>query len=101
MDRGDAAFFQPVPDVIGDELPAVVGADVARSAVLVEQLAQEPSDLAGADVPADVAAQRFTGALVDDVEDAQLPAVDGVVRNEVVAPDVVRIERRQVPGSAS
>ena len=55
--------------------------------------------LVGADVTPDVTAECLAGALVDHVEDPQLPAVNGAVGDEVVAPHVVGVESWQVLGS--
>ena len=55
--------------------------------------------LVGADVTPDVTAECLAGALVDHVEDPQLPAVDRAVGDEVVAPHMVGVESWQVLGS--
>src|SRR3954463_2938575 len=93
--RGD-----PLADDLGDELRAVVGADVLRHAAQDEQVREHVDDVDRAQLAADPDCQALTGELVDDVEHAVLPSVVGPVLDEIVGPDVVRVLRPQ-PGAGS
>jgi hypothetical protein len=68
--RGLAVLAEPVDEGAGDELPAVVGADDRGFPAAGEQSLQDPHHLACAGRTGDVAADRFAGELIDDVEDA-------------------------------
>jgi hypothetical protein len=44
----------------------------------------------------DLAPMRFAGVFVDHVQDPQRPTINGAGAHEVIGPDVVAIQRRQV-----
>ena len=73
----------------GDELRAVVGADVLRHAAQDEEIGQDVDDVGGVELAIDTDRQRFMRELVDHVEHAILPSVMGSVLDEVVGPDMV------------
>ena len=84
-DRGD-----PTPHGLGDELGAVVRADVGRNAAQEEQVGQDLEDIGRGELPPDPDRQALPGELVQDIEGAEGPAVVGPVMHEVVGPDLVR-----------
>src|SRR3954470_14115116 len=79
----------PLLDGLGDELRAVVGADVARHAAQDEQVREHVDDVDGLELASDADRQTLVGELVDDVEHAEPPSVVCPVLDEVVGPDVV------------
>ena len=79
----------PLLDGLGDELRAVVGADVAGHAAQDEQVGQHVDDVDGLELASDADRQALVRELVDDVEHAELPSVMRAVLDEVVGPDVV------------
>ena len=82
--RGD-----PMSDGLGDELRAVVGADVGRNAAQEEQIGQDLEDIGRGELPPDPDRQALPSELVQDI-DTEGPAVMGPVMHEVVRPDMVR-----------
>src|SRR5690606_11060817 len=83
-DSGD-----PVLHGRGDELRAVVGADVLRHAAQDEEIGQDVDDVGGIELAIDADRKRLMRELVDHVEHAVLPSVMGSVFDEVVGPDMV------------
>ena len=81
--RGDL-----LPDSPGDELRAVVGADIGRDAAQDEQVGQDIDDVNGGKLPANPDRQALTGELVQDVERWEIPSDMGPVMHEVIGPDM-------------
>src|SRR5918993_837567 len=65
----------PLLDGLGDELRAVVGADVARHAAQDEQVREHVDDVDGLERAIDTDRQALVRELVDDAEHAELPSV--------------------------
>src|SRR5215210_631587 len=85
-DRGD-----PLLDGLGDELRAIVGADVARHAAHDEQVREHVDDVDRLQLASDADRQALVRELVDDVEHPDLPSVMGPILDEVVRPDVIAV----------
>src|SRR4051794_37272668 len=81
---------QPAPHRLRHELGAVVAADELRLAPHLEEVLQGRYHILGSQVPLHLDRQAFSGELVHHRQDPQAPAVDGLVVDEVVAPDVAR-----------
>src|SRR4051794_25636744 len=64
----------PLLDGLGDELRAVVGANVARHATQDEQVREHVDDVDGLELASDPDGQALVGELVDDVEHAEPPS---------------------------
>src|SRR3954469_25384854 len=79
----------PLLNGLGDELRAVVRADVARHATQDEQVREHVDHVDGLELASDPDGQALVGELVDDVEHAEPPSVVRPVLGEVVGPDVV------------
>src|SRR5215207_1181836 len=79
----------PLLDGLGNELRAVVGADVARHAAQDEQVREHVDDVDGLELASDADRQALVRELVDDVEHPEPPSVVRPVLDEVVGPDVV------------
>ena len=78
---------------LGDELWAVVGADMAGYAAQDEEVGQDVDHVDGLELAVDADRQAFMGELVDDVEHAVLASIMGAVLDEVVGPDVIGVAR--------
>jgi hypothetical protein len=61
------------------------------------QAFQATDDAVGVDGAVDVGGQRFSGELVDDVQELEHPPVTGLVELEVQRPDDVRLDRAHGP----
>src|SRR3954467_2097492 len=79
----------PLLDGLGDELRAVVGADVARHAAQDGQVGEHVDDVDGLELASDADRQALVRELVDAVEHPEPPSVVRPVLDEVVGPDVV------------
>ena len=84
-DRGD-----PLLDGPGDELRAVVGADVSRDGAQDEQIGQHIDDVNRGELSPNPDRQALPGELVQDIARAEGPGVIGPVMHEVIRPDMVR-----------
>ena len=81
----------PLLHGFGDELGAVVGADVPGHAAQDEQVRARVDDVDGFEPAGDPDGQALVGELVDDVEHADLAPIVGAVLDKVVGPDVVAV----------
>ncbi len=72
------------------ELGPVVAANVPRSATLAGEPVKHVDSVVGGDAGRDVHLQRLAGELLDDVEQLDHLAVDGLVELEVDRPHVTR-----------
>ena len=79
----------PLLHRLGDELRAIVGADVLGHAAQDEQVGQHIDDVDGFEPARYPDGQAFVGELVDDVEHAEFASVMGALLDEVVGPDVI------------
>jgi hypothetical protein len=75
----------------GDELGAVVGADVPGHAAQNEQVRERVDDVDGFEPAGHTNGQAFMGELVDNVEHADPAPVVGAVLDEVVGPDMIAV----------
>src|SRR3954468_5679605 len=73
----------PLLDGLGDELRAVVGANVARHATQDEQVREHVDDADGLELASDPDGQALVDELVNDVEHAEPPSVVRPVLDEV------------------
>ena len=85
----------PVPQGPGQELRAVVRADVRRRAAREHELRQGLDDGGRVQLAVDPDRQRLASELVDDGQHPELAPVVRPVLDEVVGPDVVRPLRPQ------
>ena len=81
--------MDPLLDGLGDELGAIVGADVAGHAAQNELVGEHIDDIRAVEPAVDPDRQTFVGELVDEIEHAVFPPLMGAVLHEVVTPDVV------------
>ena len=81
----------PVLHGFGDELGAVVGADVPGNTAQDEQVRERIDDIDGLEPAGHTDGQALMGELVDDVEHADPAPVMGAVLDEVVGPDVIAV----------
>src|SRR5215204_4295243 len=81
----------PVLHGFGDELGAVVGADMPGDPAQDEEVGQSIDHVDGFKPSCHVDGQAFVGELVDDVEHAEPAPVVGAVLDEVVGPDVIAV----------
>ena len=79
----------PFSHGLGDEFRAMIGTDAARHAAQDEEVRQDADDVRRLQLPVDPDRQALAGERVDDVQQAQRPAVVGAVLDDVVGPDVV------------
>ena len=75
----------------GDELGAVVGADVAGHAAQDEQVRERIDDVDGFEPAGDADGQALMGELVDDVEHADSASIMGAILDEVIGPHVIAV----------
>src|SRR5205823_5526649 len=92
---GDVRVEQPAHHGRRDKLRAVVGAEVAWSAVHADEPGELVDDPCRADAARDFDGEALPGPLVDDGQALELLSVGAGVEDEVVSPDVVAFGRRQ------
>src|ERR1017187_2214077 len=92
VDQGglDIGLSQPLENGMTDELRAVVGSQISRTAVKAHQAGQDLDDARRADAAGGVDRQTLVGELVDDGQAFELLAVGARVEDEVVGPNMVR-----------
>jgi hypothetical protein len=81
----------PVLHGFGQELGAIVGADVAGHAAQDEQVRQRIDDVDGFEPAGHSDRKTLVGELVDDVEHTEPAPIVSAVLNEVVGPDVIAV----------
>lgn len=94
-ERADAQPGEPFAKRRGDELRAVVGPDVGRRSMLLEQVRHGLKDVLGMEPAGRADGQAFPRILVNHGQQAKLAAVMGAILHEVVGPDVMPILRPQ------
>jgi len=82
-------LFEPVLDRVGDELRAIVTAQVARPAIALEGCLHHGDDIHGTDGPCGVDGEALARVLVEQCQDAEPGSVLGLVQDEVPASHVV------------
>ena len=83
--------LDPGPDVLGDELWAVVASDERRGASQDEQVGERVDHVGRVQLPLHLDRQAFPAGLVENVQRPERPAVVSAAMDEVVAPDMVPI----------
>lgn len=92
--RGGPLLLQPVLQLPGDELRAVVAANEPWGTMQCEQFAQHPDDAPAADPRGHLDPVALAGELVHHAQQLQLPAVLALVVHEVIRPYVIHVLRR-------
>ncbi len=75
----DVTFGQPALQGAGDELAAIIAADVGGHPSLDDQSFHDFNEVVGGELAGDVEGQALAAVLVDDREDAQLASIVGAV----------------------
>src|SRR5664280_477313 len=88
---GDPEVTEPFAHRLGDELRAVVGADVLGDAVLEEEVSERPEHVVSGHAALHADREALARVLVDHGEQAQLAAIVGGLGHEVVGPHVVTV----------
>ena len=91
VQRLHARSRQELADRSGDELRAVVAADVLRHAADGEQLDQHVDHVLGRDPPIDLQRQALPRVLIHDRQPLQRATVGRPIEHEVPGPDVVLV----------
>jgi len=90
---GDPARRDPVLDPIADELGTVVALDHTGNTTDLHQLLEDADHVVRVQEPSRLDPDRFPRELVDDRQEPKPSSIRRLVRHEVVAPDVIRVER--------
>lgn len=85
-----SCFCQPLAQLLGNELRAVIRTNVFRDAVLDHGLGKHVDDLVAVDPAAHIDRQALPRVLVDQVQKAHNSSVMGESAHEIVCPDVMR-----------
>src|ERR1700677_4510061 len=93
VQRIDLRRFQPRTDRLGDELRAVVAADVHRHAPHRRQLDQHVDHITGPHVPLYLQRQTFPRELVDHAQPLDAPSIAGAIEDEVPGPHMIPVRR--------
>ena len=91
VERADRLRLQPIPDGVGDELWAVVAAQVTRRPAPGHDLSDDRDHVLGAQAPGRVQGEALAGVLVHHREDPEAGPGAGLVVHEVAAPDMVGV----------
>jgi hypothetical protein len=91
--RVDAPAFDPFLKMLSHQLRPVVALDDGRMPTALDELTENANHVVRVQESSGLDPDRFPRELVDHSQKAKPPSVDRLVRNEVVAPDVVRVER--------
>jgi hypothetical protein len=91
--RVDAPAFDPILEMLSVEFWAVFALDDRRVASALDQLAEHSNHIVRVQESSGLDPDRLARELIDHREEPKPPSVDRLVRDEVVAPDVVRVER--------
>ena len=75
-------------DGVGDELGAVVAADVFGRSVALDSRLHHRDDIHGPDAPCRMGCQALSGVLIDQGQDPEAASVLGLIFHEVPTPDV-------------
>src|SRR5829696_8859329 len=90
VERVALTVMQPLLERIGDELWAIIAAEVGRCASKQNQPFQDLNDLTRRNGAGDMDRQTLAGVLVEDRQHPQLPAAFGAGFEKVVRPDFIR-----------
>jgi len=85
----------PVLHGLGDELGAVVGADMPRNAAQDEQVGEHVDDIDRLELAIDPDGETLVCELVDDVEHPEFPSLVRAILDEVVGPHMIAVLRPQ------
>ena len=85
----DAGGRKPLLDFVRNELWAIIGSNVGRRAVRLDQSLEHGDDIAPSDVEGDENGQALSSEVVDHRKNLDLPAVVETIEQEVVAPYVI------------
>lgn len=88
VERADVLGHEPVADGVGDELRAVVAAQVPGGAALGHDLGDDRDDVLGSEAPGGPQGEALAGVLVDHREDLEAGPRARLVVHEVAAPYV-------------
>ena len=91
---------QPTQQRRGDGLGPVVGTQVLRCAVNADQASPNLNHPAGADTARDVDLEAFSRKLIHHRQALQLLAVRAGIKDKVVGPDMIDLQRDQGPWPA-
>jgi hypothetical protein len=80
-------------DLLGHELGTIVALHHGRRSVELDQLFENPHDIDRGEVPSTFDPQASTRVLIDHGQEAKRLPVGRLVGHEVVAPDVIRVQR--------
>ena len=95
-ERFEAALRHPVHHRLGDELGAIVAADIlGHRAALGERLVQDPDHIRRAHRSFHLQGHALAGELIADRQPLEPPAVLRFVEHEIVTPDLVGRTRPQ------
>ena len=92
-ERFDLYPGQPTANGLGDELRAIVGADVLWRSMTQERIGKDIEHILAVLLALDMDGQALARELVDDGEETERLAVMGAVLDEVIGPDVVAMPR--------
>ena len=84
---------QPVANGMGGKLRAIVGSDMIRWTMTLEQVRQDGQHIVAPELALDMDREAFPTVLVDHREHAEGFSVMGAVSHEVIAPDMATILR--------
>ena len=87
----DASIFDPLLDLLRDELGAVVALDRGRFSVQLDELIEDANNIERREMTRALDPKRTPSELINDRQESKRLSVARLIRDEVVAPDVVRI----------
>lgn len=91
---------KPFADLVGSELAAIVAAQVLGTPPGHHQVRKNLNNAAAFPAAARQRGQALPGKFVNDVQPPDLPAVHGLVLDEVIAPDMVPALRTKADAAA-
>jgi hypothetical protein len=87
----DVSIFDPLLHLFRDELRAIVALDRGRRSVQFNQLLKNSHDRHRRQVTRALNPKGSTGELINDCQKPKRLSIGRLIRNEVVAPHVIRI----------
>ena len=91
----DVSLFDPFLNFLRNELRTVVALDRGQFSMKLNELIEHANDIERGQVPCALDPQSPTSELIDDGQEPNRLPVRRLVRDEVVAPDMVRILGRR------
>jgi hypothetical protein len=91
--RVDAPAFDPFLKMLSHQLRSVIALDDGRMPTALDELTENANNVVRVQESSGLDPDRLSRELIDNGEEPKSPSVDRLVRDEVVAPDVVRVER--------